>query len=151
MTSVYDVLQPTVLFLPVLLYLTLSTLTNSSIQQESSRRFVEKISRVPGHSICIYGRCDGWLEEGQCYSNFQKEQEEGFRKLLALSHAISGKGMEWVILEVTTKHGEEKEFIRSSQNGFTKGWITCQQYDSLLWPRGRMGQRGKSSGCYLPQ
>lgn len=29
--------------------------------------------------------------------------------------------MEWVILEVITKHGEEKEFIRSSQHGFTKG------------------------------
>ncbi|GAB0176045.1 mitochondrial enolase superfamily member 1 [Grus japonensis] len=62
------------------------------------------------------------LEENQCHSSLQKGQEGGCRKLQASQpHLHPWKGEGQLILDVISKHVEEKKAIRSGQHGFTKG------------------------------
>jgi len=64
------------------------------------------------------------LEESQCHSSLQNEQEggedPGNYRPLSLS-SILGKVMEQLILVVIVKQVEDNKVIRSSQHGFTKG------------------------------
>jgi len=60
------------------------------------------------------------MENSQCHSNLQKGQEEDPWNFRPVSlNSIPGKVMEQLIPEII-KQVEEKKFIRSSQNGFTK-------------------------------
>ncbi|KAJ7425171.1 rna-directed dna polymerase from mobile element jockey-like [Pitangus sulphuratus] len=53
---------------------------------------------------------------------FKKGKKEDLGDYLLISlTSICGKVMKQIILEVITKHVEEKKVIRSSQYGFTKG------------------------------
>jgi len=48
-------------------------------------------------------------------------KEDPANYILVSLKSISGKVMEWLILDVISKQAEEKQVIRSSQHGFTKG------------------------------
>ena len=60
------------------------------------------------------------LENSQCHSSLQIGKEGGCRRLQT-SQLVLGKVMEQLVLDVISKHLEEKNAMSSSQHRFNKG------------------------------
>lgn len=65
---------------------------------------------------------------------FKKDKNEdlGNSSSVSLTTSTLEKVMEQILLEVITKHVEEKNVMRSSQHEFTKEKIMLGQSDNLL-------------------